>query len=80
MEYTICKLQHVSKNEARFDIRLNNHRKDVKDPKATLVDKDFQKNGHRINEHAKFTIIGRLTNTNLEKEILRERLIQRENF
>ena len=68
MEYTICKLHHVSKNEATFDIRLNNHRKDVKDPKAILADKDFQKNRHRFNELAKFTIIGRLTNTNLEKK------------
>ena len=38
------------------------------------------KNGHRFNEHARFTIIDRLTNTNLDKEILRDRLVQREKL
>ena len=59
---------------------MNNHRKDVKDPKAILADKHFQKNGHRFNEHARFTITDKLTNSNLEKEVLSERIIQRENF
>ena len=80
MECTICNLQYVVKNETPFNIRLTNHRKDVKDPEAILADKHFQKNGHRFNEHARFAIIGRLKNTNLDKEILRESLIQRENF
>ena len=80
MEYTICNLQYVGKNEAPFNIRLNNHRKDVKDPKAVLADKHFQKCGLRSNEHATCTIIDTLTNTNFDKEILRERLIQRESF
>ena len=80
MECIICNLQYVGKNETPFKIKLNNHRKDFEDPKAILADKHFQKNGHRFNEHARFTIIDRLTNTNLDKEILRERLIQRENF
>ena len=43
MEHTICNLQYVDKNETPFSIRLNNHRKDVKDPKAILADKHFQK-------------------------------------
>ena len=71
MECAICNLQYVGKNETPLNIRLNNHRKDVKDPKAILADKHFQKNGHRFNEHARFTIIDRLTKTNLDKEILR---------
>ena len=64
----------------KINIRLNNRRKDVKDSKAILADKLFQKTGHRFNEHARFTIIDRLTKTNLDKEILRECLIQRKNF
>ena len=44
--------------------------KDVKDPKAILADKHFQKSGHRFNKLARFTIINRLTNTKLGKEIL----------
>ena len=64
----------------KINIRLNNHRKEVKDPKVILADKLFQKNGHRFNEHARFTITDKLTNSNLEKEVLSERIIQRENF
>ena len=79
MECTICNLKYVCKNEVPFSIRLNNHRKDVK-AKAILADKYFPKRDHRLNEHARFTITDRLTNTNLNKEILRERLTQRENF
>ena len=80
MKCIICNLEYVDKNETPFYIRLNNHRKDVKDRKAILADKHFQNNGHRFNEHARFTITDKLTNTNLEKEVLSERIIQRENF
>ena len=45
-----------------------------------LAGKHFQKNGHRFNERARLKIIDRMTKTNLDKEILRERLIQGENF
>ena len=64
----------------KINIRLSNHRKELKDPKVILADKLFQKNGHRFNEHARFTIIDRLANTNIDKEILRECVIQRKNF
>ena len=80
MESTICNLQYVGKKKTSFNIRLINRRKDVKDPKATLADKHFQKSGHRFNEYAIFTITDRLTNTNVDYEILRERLIQRKTF
>ena len=73
-------LQYVGKNETPFSIRLNNHRKDLKDAKTILVDKHFQSRGHRFNKHVRFMIICRLTNTNLDKEILRERFSQRQNF
>ena len=36
----------------KIKIRLNNHMKDVKDPKAILADNLFQKIGHRFNKHA----------------------------
>ena len=79
MKCIICNLHYVGKNETPFHIRLNNHRNE-KDPKVILAGKHFQKNGHRFNEHARFTITERLTNTNLDKEILRESLNRRENF
>ena len=75
MECIICNLQYVSKKETPLNISSNNYRKDVKDPKAILTDKYFQKTGRRSNKHARFTIIDRLTNTNLDKEILSERPI-----
>ena len=39
MECTICNLQYVGKNETLFNIRLNNNRKYIKDPKTILADK-----------------------------------------
>ena len=59
---------------------MSNYRKDVKDPKVILADKHFWKNGHRFNQHARFVVIDRLTNTNLDKEILRQCHAQREIF
>ena len=80
MECIIYNLQKVCKNETPLNIRLNNHRKDVKDPKAILADRHFPKNSHRFNKHARYTITDRLTNRYLDKEFLKERLIQREIF
>ena len=40
---TTTTLESQQTNETPFSIRLNNHRKDVKDPKAILADKHFQK-------------------------------------
>ena len=61
MKYTIYNLQYVGKNETPFNIRLNNHQKDVKDPKAILADKHIQKSGHRFNEHSRFMSTDRFT-------------------
>ena len=69
MECTISSLQYVGKNETPFNIRLNNHREDVKDSKAIFTDKHFQKIGHRFKEHVRVATTDRLTNTNLDKEI-----------
>ena len=81
MECTIGNLPYIGKNETPFNIRLKNHRKDVKDLKAILADNHFQKSSHRFNNKLIiFTIIDRLTNTKIDKEILRKCLIQRENF
>ena len=44
-------------------MQLNNHRKDVKDPKAISVDKHFNQTGHNFNLHAKFIIIEQLQDT-----------------
>ena len=71
-ESTLCNLlKHiVGKNEILFNITLQNHLKDEKDPKAILADKPFQKFCHRFNDHARFTIINILKNRDIYKEVL----------
>ena len=34
LEYMLCKIQYVGKLETPFRIRLNNHRKDIRNPNA----------------------------------------------
>ena len=71
----------VGKATTAFNIRLNNHRKDVKDPKPIPVDKHFNQTGYNFNLHAKFVIIKQLQE--IEKtsnKILKERLKTRETF
>ena len=80
LECNICNIQDVGKSETTFNIRLNNHRKDVKDPNPLPADKHFTLLGHDFNKNAKFTLIEKLTNTNkVATETLRERLKNREN-
>ena len=80
MECTLCNKQYVGKTETAFNIRLNIHRKDTKDPNAMLACRHFQQQGHNFNSHAKYIIIDKLANASSSKDILRERLMQRENF
>ena len=71
----------MAKVRPRLNIRLNNHRKDVKDPNGLPADKHFTLPGHDFDKNAKFTLIEKLTNTNkVATETLRERLKHRENF
>ena len=75
LQCQLCKIQYVGKAETAFNIGLNNHRKDVKDPKAIPVDKHFNQTGHNFNLHAKCVIIEQLQD--IEKtsnKILKERL------
>ena len=81
LDCNICNIHHVGKSGTTFNIRLNNHRKDVKDPNALLADKHFTLPGHGFNKNAKFTLIEELTNTNkVGTETLKERIKNRENF
>ena len=57
-----------------------NHRKDVKKPDAILTRRLFQETNQIFNKQAMFIIIDKLTNTAKSKDILRRRLIERENF
>ena len=57
MECALCKIQYVEKAETAFNIRLNNHRKDVNNPKSIPAAFHFRKPGHLFNLHVKFTLI-----------------------
>ena len=62
MERTLCKELYVGKSETSFNIRPNNHRKDVKKPDGILTCKHFQDRNYVFKKHAKFIIKGELTN------------------
>ena len=80
MECILCKMQYVGKPETAFNLRLNNHRKDITKPNSILACKYFQERGHNFNKHAEFIIIDKLVNLNGSKKALRELLVIRENF
>lgn len=62
MKYTLCKKQYVEKAENIFNIRLNNHREDAKNPypKTILLCKYFQEKNRNFDKQVKFTIIEKL--------------------
>ena len=81
MECILCKIQYVGKSETPFNLRLNNHRKDVYNPKAIPACNHFKIHGHKFMKHAKFTPIEQLAEiSNVSKDTLRLRLKRREDF
>ena len=66
--------------ETSFNIKLNNHRKDIKKLDAILACRHSQEKKHIFNKHVKFIMVDKLTNTTKSKNILRQRFIERENF
>ena len=58
--HNICCSQFTSTTtEPALNIRLNNHRKDTKNPKAKLVCRHLQQQGHNFNSHAKSIVIAK---------------------
>ena len=81
MECALWKVQYVGKTETTFNIRLNNHRKNVNNPKSIPADLDFRKPGQAFNLHAKFTLIEQLSNIHTtNKDTLKFQLKRREDF
>ena len=81
LECYICNIQYVGKSETPFNIRLNNHRKDVKNPNAVPACKHFNRNDHDFNNLEKIIIIQQLRNIGTTStETLQERLKQQENL
>ena len=80
LECTKCKIQYVGKAETEFNIRLNNHQKDVWKPDAIPASRHFSGKNHNFNTHAKFLLIEQIRHIDIDKEKNKERLKQRENF
>ena len=81
MEWILCKIQYVGKFENPFNLRQNNCRKDVNNPKAIPACNHFKIHGHNFMKHAKFTLIKQLMEiSNVSKDIIRPRLKRREDF
>ena len=68
MECILCNKQYVGKVETSFNIRLSNHREDVKKVDAIMVCKHFRQERNNFNKHTKFTIVNQLANTSKSKE------------
>ena len=53
MECALCKIQYVGKAETAFNIKLNNHRKDVNNPNSIPANFHLRKPGHSFNRTTK---------------------------
>ena len=63
----LCKIQYAGKFKTPFDLRLNNYRKDVNNPKVIPTCNHFKTHGHSFMKYAKFTLIEQLTEKNKRK-------------
>ena len=69
VQYAIRNALRKAKHHSTLDWTIKERRKI---PKTLLADKNIQKSDYRFNEHARFTIIDRLTNANLDKKKSKE--------
>ena len=75
LECMLYNLQYIGKSETSIHIRLNNHRKEVSNPKAIPACIHFRKEGHSFIQYTKFALIEQLTETeNISKANLKLRL------
>ena len=74
MQCVLCNKQHTSKPEIAFNLRLNNHPKNVNKRNSLQADQHFRLLGHNFNKLAKFILIEQLNYTNIDKELLKCRL------
>ena len=80
LECIKCKIQYVGKAATEFNIRLSNHRKDVRKPVTIPASRHFSGKSHNFNLHANFLLIEQIRHIDIDKERNKERLKQRENF
>ena len=81
MEWILCNIQYVEKYETSFYLRLNNHRKEVNNPKAIPACHHFKTHGPNFIEHPTFILTEQLSEiSNVSKDTLRLRLKRIEDF
>ena len=51
MKFALCKVQYIEKAETAFNIKLNNHRKDVNNPKSIPADTQSAEISQKQDEH-----------------------------
>ena len=74
MEFVLCNKQYRSKSETTFNLRLENHWKDVNEQNLLQSDQHFRLPGHNFSTYTKFTLMEQLNDTNIDKELLKYRL------
>ena len=68
-------------SETSFHIRLNNHRKDIKNPHTIKACKYFNNWNHVFHKHGEFIRIEQLNNVkNTSREVVKQRPKDRENY
>ena len=80
MECVLCNKQYTGKSETSFNLRLSDYWKDLNKQNSLQAVQHFWLSARNFNKHAKFTLIERLNDTNLDKELLKYRLRKREDF
>ena len=69
MECRICRIQYIGKSETEFNIKLNNHSKDVNRQNPPQVDQHLNLPNHKFNQDARFTLIEQLDNMRIDKDL-----------
>ena len=59
----VCVMQQTGKSETTFNLRLNNHWKDVNKRNSLQADRHFRRPVHNFNKHAKFTLTEHLNHS-----------------
>ena len=81
MGCALHKAHYVGQAETAFNIRLNNYRKVVNNPKLIPANLNFRKLGQSFNLHARFTLIEQLSNIHkTNKDAIKLLIKRREDF
>ena len=74
LECTKFKIQYVGKAETEFNIRLNNHWKDVWKPDAIPESRHFSGKNNNFNTHATFILIEQIRRVDIDTGIITDKI------